>query len=965
MKYFIYSLSFLFFSSILHSQVKDAAIQKVIDSYDLKKLNELETFYNQKYIANMQKAKEYAKAHNLPLRKINSNGSVDELVGIEGDDFLLYNSIDNANAAISTRANILNNTYNLKGANMTVGVWDGGPARNTHVEFNNRLSIGDGNFVLNENSFHATHVSGTIGAFGINAAAKGMAPSVNIKSFDWFNDESEVINQAALGLLISNHSYGVPLENAPAWLVGAYSSAARDWDVIAYNAPYYLAVYSAGNNGGDINTSASSPGLDKLIGEKAAKNDLVVANAEDAAINATGDLVGVNINSSSSQGPADDRRIKPDIAGNGSGLLSTGDATNTSYLTLSGTSMASPNVAGSLILVQEYFKQKYNRYMKAATLKGLACHTADDAGNPGPDAKFGWGLLNCKKAVETILFNGLSSLITESSLNQGQTKTYTFASNGTTPLSATICWTDVPGQANNGINNSTTPALVNDLDIRITQSTNVFFPWKLQANANLNATRNSDNFVDNVESVKIDAPANTVYTVTVSHKNTLVNNSQNFSLIVTGIQSSFALVPINDDVTVCSTQNAVYNLDFRNLDFDNVDVTASNLPSGAIATFSENPLFADTLFTLTLSNLQNVPAGSYDITINGTKGTEVKALIVKLTIKNTNFANLNYTFPPNNFNNVAQNSVFSWDLNSNATSYVFQVSSDIAFSSFIYNNETTSNQYSVNALNQDQNYYWRVLPKNSCGTATTGLISTFKTGIQTCSNNYQATDFSNATISTGLSIATVPINVPENFTISDLTIAMNITHTAVQELNVYLEAPSSLNIPDILLINQACGNNANIVCNIKDSFSNLICAVTPPAISGNIKPYQSLVDINNKNANGIWKLKVVDSIVGDGGQINSFSLNFCNVSPSLSTIEFDKNKFNIYPNPSSNFINVEFNNAIDNNKIFVFDVQGRNIMEVNVFIQSTIIDISTLQSGVYFIKSKTTDSQNVKRFIKN
>ena len=954
------------YSSILFSQVKDPAIQKVIDSYDLKKLNELETFYNQKYITNMNKAKEYAKAHNLPLRKINIDGSVDELVGIEGDDFLLYNSVDNANAAISTRANILNNTYNLKGANMTVGVWDGGPARNTHVEFNNRLSIGDGNFTLNENSFHATHVAGTIGAFGINAAAKGMAPSVNIKSFDWFNDESEVINQAALGLLISNHSYGVPLESAPAWLAGAYSSAARDWDVIAYNTPYYLAVYSAGNDGGDINTSASSAGLDKLIGEKAAKNNLVVANAEDATINASGDLVGVNINSDSSQGPADDKRIKPDITGNGSGLLSTGDAANnTSYLTLSGTSMASPNVAGSLILLQEYFKQKYSRYMKAATLKGLACHTADDAGNPGPDAKFGWGLLNCKKAVETILFNGLSSLITESSLNQGQTKTYTFASNGTVPLSATICWTDVPGQANNGINNSTTPALVNDLDIRITESTNVYFPWKLQTNANLNATRNSDNFVDNVESVKIDVPANAVYTVTVSHKNTLVNNSQNFSLIVTGIQSSFALVPINDDVAVCSTQNAVYNLDFRNLDFDNVVVSASNLPSGAIATFSENPLFANTLFTLTLSNLQNVPAGTYDITINGTKGTEVKALIVKLTIKNTNFANLNYTFPPNNFNNVAQNSVFSWDLNSNATSYIFQLSSNVDFSSFIYNNETTTNHYSVNALNQDQNYYWRVLPKNSCGTSATGLISSFKTGVQTCSNNYQANDFSNATISSGLSIATVPINIPENFSISDLTISMNITHPVVQELNVYLEAPSSLNLPDILLINQSCGNNANIVCNIKDSFSNLVCAATSPAISGNFKPYESLIDINNKNVNGIWKLKVVDVLVGNGGQINSFSLNFCNVSPSLSTNDFDKNKFNIYPNPSSNFINVEFNNAIDNNKIFVFDMQGRNIIEVNVSNGSTIIDISTLQSGVYFIKSNSIDSQTVKRFIKN
>ena len=45
---------------------------------------------------------------------------------------------------------------------------------------------------------------------------------------------------------------------------------------------------------------------------------------------------------------------------------------------------------------------------------------------------------------------------------------------------ATICWTDLAGQTQNGILNSTTPALVNDLDLRITDSSNnEYFQWKL------------------------------------------------------------------------------------------------------------------------------------------------------------------------------------------------------------------------------------------------------------------------------------------------------------------------------------------------------------------------------------------------------------------------------------------------------------------------------------------------------
>jgi subtilisin family serine protease len=124
---------------------------------------------------------------------------------------------------------------------------------------------------------------------------------------------------------------------------------------------------------------------DKLIGEKNSKNNLVIANAQDAIINAQGDLVSVTINESSSQGPTDDRRIKPDITGNGTGLISTSNTGIQDYAQATGTSMSAPNVTGSLILLQEYYNDLYNSFMRSSTLKGIALHTADDAGRPGPD----------------------------------------------------------------------------------------------------------------------------------------------------------------------------------------------------------------------------------------------------------------------------------------------------------------------------------------------------------------------------------------------------------------------------------------------------------------------------------------------------------------------------------------------------------------------------------------------------
>ena len=193
----------------------------------------------------------------------------------------------------------------------------------------------------------------------------------------------------------------------------------------------------------------------------------ILLNAQDAVLhpNGSGDLLGtLFINSSSSQGPSDDGRIKPDITGNGTDVYSTSNATNFSYASLTGTSMAAPNVSGTLLLLQQYYNELKGNYMKASTLKALACHTADEAGNIGPDPIFGWGLLNAKKAAETIFSSSEplpSAIINELTINQGETYTIQVSASAGTKLEATICWTDPAGIARDSQLNSPSPALVN------------------------------------------------------------------------------------------------------------------------------------------------------------------------------------------------------------------------------------------------------------------------------------------------------------------------------------------------------------------------------------------------------------------------------------------------------------------------------------------------------------------------
>ncbi|WP_282031556.1 S8 family serine peptidase [Winogradskyella eximia] len=479
------------------------------------------------------------------------------------DGVVLYRSTDNLNAARSTKTTHLQPGgslgLNLDGSNMTVGVWDGGPADNTHPEFANssnsgsRVTIIDNSVVDGDTGYssHGTHVSGTISAKGVNPNALGMAPNVNIKSYNWTNDESEMVfaaNAVTNPILISNHSYGIPIvpdggDPLDAWWMGAYTQDARDIDNISKNNPKYLIVASAGNSGTTTYSGGLFSGYDKLTTDKNAKNNLVVANANPSLVPFTYELASLTINSSSSQGPTDDLRIKPDIAADGTNLTS--PVPGGAYGTLSGTSMASPNTSGTLVLLQQYYNQLNGTYMNSSTLRGLVCHTAVDDAIVGPDPKFGWGFLDAKASAETILKATTNdAIVDELNLAQGATYTFTFSAQAGDKLSATICWTDMPGDiATNGNLNDATPRLVNDLDLKLTKDGVDFLPWKLNYSSSSGFSNSKgDNNVDNIERVDIDAPLTGVYTITVSHKGLLKGNvggpfdpqTQDFALIVTG-----------------------------------------------------------------------------------------------------------------------------------------------------------------------------------------------------------------------------------------------------------------------------------------------------------------------------------------------------------------------------------------------------------------------------------------------
>jgi len=537
-----------------------------------------------------------AKQLGIPERIERPDGTVVELMGFDGDK-PIYFLTHNANAAISTGANLMPAApYSVTGTGITIGEWDAGGVRTTHQEFGGRVTIRDGASLVD----HSTHVGGTLAAAGVVAAAKGMAPSANVDSYEWNSDKAEMTARGAsypgeAGMLpLSNQSYGEVTGwyytglSSPMWAwygtgttttgtdgdFGKYETNCRDTDALAVSLPYFLMFRSAGNDRGDnpsagdavsLSTSTSSGsvvtydpgqhpagdgsyrgGYDTISFDAGAKDIVTVGAVNDAVSGGVRSAAAGTMTSFSSWGPTDDGRIKPDIVANGAGLYSTLSTSDTAYGTYSGTSMASPNAAGSAALLVGYFDKLFpGQAMRASTLKALLIHTADDLGAAGPDYQSGWGLINVKAAADVIkaykTSPGTHEIVEDQVTTSVISRSYPFTWDGVSPIRATLSWIDPAGTATTSAD-SRTARLVNNLDLAITDPNNAAHqPYVMPYVGDWTAAKLSavattgKNNVDNVEQVYLAAPpAAGVYTAVVTFSGTLTTSAQRFSLVITG-----------------------------------------------------------------------------------------------------------------------------------------------------------------------------------------------------------------------------------------------------------------------------------------------------------------------------------------------------------------------------------------------------------------------------------------------
>jgi subtilisin-like proprotein convertase family protein len=207
------------------------------------------------------------------------------------------------------------------------------------------------------------------------------------------------------------------------------------------------------------------------------------------------------------------------------------------------------------------------------------------------------------------------------------------------------------------------------------------------------------------------------------------------------------------------------------------------------------------------------------------------------------------------------------------------------------------------------------------------------------------------------------INVPTTTNVSDVNLAVNLTHTYVEDLQIVLQGPMTTTTQSTVF-SQSCTNNDNINATFDDQGAGIVCATT---ITGNVTPSTPLSIFNGLNPNGNWLVAIRDVGTGDSGNVVSYTLTICSQTASLSSDSFGLENFTLYPNPNNGNFTIQFNSNSGNEiKINVHDIRGREIYSksyTNDGLFNENLQLSNAQSGIYLVTVQDGSRKEVKKIV--
>lgn len=202
-------------------------------------------------------------------------------------------------------------------------------------------------------------------------------------------------------------------------------------------------------------------------------------------------------------------------------------------------------------------------------------------------------------------------------------------------------------------------------------------------------------------------------------------------------------------------------------------------------------------------------------------------------------------------------------------------------------------------------------------------------------------------------IAESHLTIDDAYLIIDVNVVVSITHTYVQDLRIYLEAPNE----DVARLAYECGHAGDnyTETSFDDEAATVICANEAP-FTGSFRPDNPLALFDGRYTNGLWTLRVTDNWHGDTGTITAWRMVItvdttvsAHEPPLATTFSVGQN----YPNPfnATTILPLElgYPSLV---KLTVYSIDGRTVQQSLLGLTAghhdLPIDGSNWSTGNYF-----------------
>jgi len=307
-----------------------------------------------------------------------------------------------------------------------------------------------------------------------------------------------------------------------------------------------------------------------------------------------------------------------------------------------------------------------------------------------------------------------------------------------------------------------------------------------------------------------------------------------------------------------------------------VDLSVNGHPGSAA--FSQNPVTAPGNSTLTIDNTGGEAAGAYNLTVEGTDGTDTEQFPLALELFEQAPEGAALDAPADGALDVSIRPSLSWSAAPGATNYLVEIATDVAFTNIVHSATVEGLTHEPDsALSETTTHYWRVQPLNPCGAAAVSPAFSFTTAnvVEVCKTpDLAIPDGDENGVDDVLSVAA-------SGNILDLNAYFRGDHTWVGDLAFRLTHPEGsaqamvVNRPGVPASTFGCdGDDFDLKVDDEgiDGPVETQCGSSAPALFGNPTPNEALSVFDGLAADGDWTLNAADFFDADPGTLAEWCL---------------------------------------------------------------------------------------------